>query len=344
MLALALGLGALVWSCESEQTGYDVTLPLIGPMEFDETSCEISGDVCSTDDDCVDEDGFNVGPCTMTLTPIEAITVSLSPSNPSYTLPAFETARWLAPLAVLQNTDTNPIALTTENFQITGGPITLSVRPFSQNGLILGRDANYEPNDLQGAGEPCRFTLDDSATGQDYSDGITACLSAWVKENGAPLEFDIEVTSSAGGAPSASASARSGFGLKQESYTINADDTWSTDQACPGQSSDDVLDAVAEGNDFFSLIDCNERLEFEGGGKTDREISISGVATVYDKCGNQLSTAKLGSAVNDIVLVGPPTPTTPPPPPRSRFKSSPKMSSWSPMSCQSRSREVRRSS
>ena len=87
-LVVAVALSSLLWSCESEQTGYDVTLPLIGPMEFDETSCEVSGDVCSTDNDCFDEDGFNVGPCTKTMEELAAITVpvSLSPSNPSYTL------------------------------------------------------------------------------------------------------------------------------------------------------------------------------------------------------------------------------------------------------------------
>ena len=51
-LVVAVALASLLWSCESEQTGYQLTLPLIGPMEFDETSCEISGDVCSTDNDC----------------------------------------------------------------------------------------------------------------------------------------------------------------------------------------------------------------------------------------------------------------------------------------------------
>jgi len=289
MLLVALGLGALLWSCESEQTGYEVTIPLIGPIEFDETSCEISGDICSTDDDCFDEDGFNVGPCTKTMTPLEPITVavSLSQSSPSYTLPALETANWVSVLAALQRGDHNPISLTTENFSVTGGPVTLSVRPFSRNGLYLGRNAGYEP--VAPSSGSCTFTLDDSSTGEDYSNGIVTCLSEWVAENGAPLEFDIEVTSSGG------AAAKAGFGLKQEdNYLLEGGDTWDTTDPCEEQTDTEFLDAVGEGSDFFDLLTCSG-LSLTGNGSTSHPIQIYGVATVHDPCG-QTATASLGSS------------------------------------------------
>ena len=131
VLVVALGLSALVWSCESEQVGYDVTLPLIGPIDFNETSCEVSGDICSTNDDCFDEDGIPVGPCTKTLTPFEPIevAVALSPSAPSYTFPFdVDTDRWVSPLSVLEAGGESPISLTSANFSVTGGPVTLNVR------------------------------------------------------------------------------------------------------------------------------------------------------------------------------------------------------------------------
>jgi len=301
MLLVALGLGALLWSCEDEQTGYEVAVPLIGPLEFDETSCEVSGDICSTDDDCFDEDGFDVGPCTQTLTELEPITVavSLSPSNPSYTFPTPNTTDWLSTLAVLQNTDTNPIAITMENFSITGGPVTLSVRPFSRNGLILGRDGDYEPV----SPSSCTFTLDDSSTGQDYADGINTCLTDWVRENGAPLQFDMEVTSSAG------ASAKSGFGLKQAGdYSVGGTHTLDPVKECKGNTSEKLLDAADEGSDFFGLLECGG-LAFDGSGTTSAEIEIRGVATIYDRCENELSKGALGGSVfkPEDILVGPGT-------------------------------------
>lgn len=311
MLLITLGLGVLVGSCESEQTGYEVTLPLIGPIEFNQMSCEISEDVCTSDDECVDEDGFFVGPCTQTLTAREpiAVTISHSPSNPSYTLPAFETGRWLAPLAVLQNTDENPIVFATDSFSISGGPVTILVEPFSRNGLYLGRDAGYEPV-LPSTGS-CEFVLDDSSTGQDYSDGISNCLRDWVKENGAPLQFDIRVTSSAGVAASSAglAAAKSGFGLKQESYSITGGGLWDTNDRCEGEVSEEVLEAVAEGGDFFGLLECTNQLQFTGEGWTSEPINIRGVATIYDRCGNNLAFGNLGSAVDStggtFVPIGP---------------------------------------
>lgn len=300
MLLVALGLGALLWSCEDEQTGYEVTIPLIGPVEFDGTSCEISGDVCSTDDDCFDEDGFNVGPCTKTLKKLEPITVavSLSPGTPSYTFPTPNTTDWLSTLAVLQNTDASPITITMENFSITGGPVTLSVEPFSRIGLYLGHDADYVPVSVSS----CTFTLDDSATGQDYADGISTCLTDWVKENGAPLQFDMEVTSSAG------ASAKSGYVSKQNgTYAVDGTHTLDPTKDCEGEASEELLDAAEEGSDFFGLLQCGD-LTFSGSGTTSAEIDIRGVATIYDRCGNELAKGGLGGAFTEPpqdIRVGP---------------------------------------
>jgi hypothetical protein len=128
-LVVAVVLVPLVWSCESEQTGYDVRIPLIGPMEFDETSCEVSGDICSTDDDC-----FDAGPCTKTMEVVEAITVavSLSPGSPSYTLPTLDTSRWIAPFAVQQSGRGFPVDMTMDDFSLQDGPVDISVRIFSR--------------------------------------------------------------------------------------------------------------------------------------------------------------------------------------------------------------------
>ena len=152
LLVVALGLSTLVWSCESEQTGYDVTLPLIGPMEFDEKSCEISDDVCSSDEDCVDENGLFVGPCTKTMEEIEPIVVpvSLSAGSPSYTLGFVDTAPWNS-ILVAQQIATGgmlegiELDMTMDNFSIQGGPITIAVRVFSRVGFIAGRPSTYQP-------------------------------------------------------------------------------------------------------------------------------------------------------------------------------------------------------
>lgn len=290
-LVLAAALAFVLWSCDSEQTGYNVVIPLIGPIEFDETSCEVSGDICSTDDDCFDEDGFNVGPCTDTMTPLEPITVSvsLSPSNPSYTLATPDTAAWIAPFAVQQLSDESlPIRMTMESFSLQGGPVTVSVRIFSRIGLILGQDADYEPV----TPSSCSFTLDTGSTGQDYADGINACLSDWIAENGAPVEFDMEVSSSSGAAL-ATAALKSGFGLKQEQdYLVTGSWTMETENPCEKDYSNEVLEAVEEGNDFFGLLECSD-LSFEGSGTTDQPITISGGAGIWDRCNNFLAVGGL---------------------------------------------------
>jgi hypothetical protein len=292
-----MAVGALMWSCESEQNGYEVALPLIGPTEFDGTSCEGSGDVCSTDAECIDEDGFDDGPCTKTLTPFEPITYSfsLSPGNPSYTFPPVDTSRWVSPLTVLQNADSSPIVITSEGFSVTGGPVTLSVRPFSRLGLIIGQNADYVPV----SPASCTFTLDDGSTADDYTSGISTCLRDWVKQNGVPVEFDVEVSSSAG------AAAKSGIGLKQDgNYTVTGGDSWETDQKCEGQGSYEVLDAVGEGSDFFDALTCNA-LSFSGRGQSSEEIEVFGVAAVFDACGTWLSLGSVGSAIGDRINVGP---------------------------------------
>lgn len=210
-LLVAVSLASLLCGCESEQTGYELTLPLIGPMEFDETSCEISGDICSTDGECFDEDGFNVGPCTKTMEELAAITVpvSLSPSNPSYTLGAlgiFDTAGWTSLFLAQQFSDGElpegaRINMTMDGFSLQGGPVTIAVRIFSKVGLIVGRNADYQPV----TPSSCTFVLEADATGQDYAGGINTYLSDWIAENGGPVDFDMEVTSSEGAAQSAAA-------------------------------------------------------------------------------------------------------------------------------------------
>jgi hypothetical protein len=283
MLVVALGLGALIWSCESEQTGYEVAVPLLGPTEFDETSCEGSGDICSTDDDCFDEDGFNVGPCTKTMEELAAITVpvSLSPSNPSYTLGSVDTAGWTNLFLGQQFADGEVpeqlrIVMTMDNFSLQGGPVTIGVRIFSRVGLIVGRNADYQPV----TPSSCTFTLADGATGQDYADGINTCLSDWISENGSPVEFDMEVTSSEG------AAAKSGFGLKQEGeYMVDGRWDMTSDNQCDWDGTDDVLEAVREGEGFFARLACQD-LTLEGSGQTDQSIGIVGGAAVWDRCGN----------------------------------------------------------
>jgi hypothetical protein len=293
----AIGLSALLGSCESEQTGYEVAVPLIGPIEFSETSCEFSGDVCETDADCEGER------CVPTLEPFEPVTygVSLSPAAPSFTLPPLaDTRGWTSLLVGLQNTDGNPLALTTQNFSVTNGPITLSVRPFSRNGLYFGRDAGYNPQSVS----ECTFTLENSSTGEDYTSGILNCLTAWVRTNGAPLEFDMEVTSSAGAGTFASASPKSGFGPKQQppNYSLVATDNWEpTDMDCRQQVDDAVLDAVGEGADFFEFLNC-ENLMLGGSGMCTQPITLWGVATVYDPCGNT-AVGSLGRSINDSVFI-----------------------------------------
>jgi len=283
-MAIAVALSSLLWSCESEQTGYDVTIPLIGPTEFQETSCEISGDICSTDNDCLDEEEFNVGPCTKTLTPLEPITVqvSLSPGSPSYTLPVPDTASWIAPLAVRTYSDELPISIQMDNFSLEGGPVDISVRIFSRIGRITGRNLDYVPV----TPASCSFTLSDGATGDDFANGIQTCLSDWIGENGAPLEFDIEVTSSEG------AAAKSGFGLKQQGYMLSGRKELSTVNDCEVKKPEDVLEAIKEGGDFFELLECQD-LSFSGSGETKKPIEISGGAVVYDRCGNALARGDL---------------------------------------------------
>jgi len=305
-LVVAVALSSLLWSCESEQTGYDVTLPLIGPMEFDETSCEVSGDVCSTDNDCFDEDGFNVGPCTKTMEELAAITVpvSLSPSNPSYTLGAlgiFDTGGWTNLFLAQQFSDGEVpegarINMTVDGFSIEGGPVTIAVRIFSKVGLIVGRNADYQPV----TPSSCTFTLGDGATGQDYADGINTCLSDWIAENGSPVDFDMEVTSSEGAAQGAAA--KSEFEPKQlESYTVIATWTMASGSQCEYDLADDLLEAVKEGDEFFKLLAC-ENLILEGSGINDQELDLFlGWASVWDPCGER---SRVGFAAAPL-LVGP---------------------------------------
>jgi hypothetical protein len=266
-------------------------------MEFDETSCEISGDVCSTDNDCFDEDGFNVGPCTKTMEELAAITVpvSLSPSNPSYTLGAlgiFDTSGWTALFLAQQFSDGElpegaRINMAMDGFSIEGAPVTIAVRIFSRAGLIVGRNADYQPV----TPSSCTFALASGDTGQDYADRINTCLSDWIAENGAPVDFDMEVTSSQG------ATAKSGFAPKQlESYTVLGTFTMAPGKQCEVDVTDDLLEAVSEAEGFFEQLKC-ENLKVEGSGRNDQILDlIAGGAAIWDACGNFWSVGSFGAA------------------------------------------------
>ena len=300
-LVVAVALASLLWSCESEQTGYQLTLPLIGPMEFDETSCEISGDVCSTDNDCFDEDEFNVGPCTETMEELAAITVpvSLSPSNPSYTLGSsgiFDTAGWTSLFLAQQFSDGEvpegaQINMTMDGFSLEGGPVTIAVRVFSKIGLIVGRNADYQPV----TPSSCTFVLESDATGQDYADGINTCLSDWIAENGAPVDFDMEVTSSEGAAQIALA--KSGFNPKQLlSSTVLGTFTIAPGKQCQVDVTQDLLDAVSEAEGFFERLTCGD-LAVQGSGRNDQILDlIAGGAAIWDACGSFWSVGAFGAA------------------------------------------------
>jgi hypothetical protein len=300
-LFVAVALASLLWSCESEQTGYAVTIPLIGPMEFDETSCEFSGDICSTDDDCFDEDGFNVGPCTKTMENLEPITVqvSLSPSSPSYTLGVVDTGPWTGilasqRLAAEKGLEGIRIDMTMDNFSIQGGPVLIVVDIFSRVGLIAGRPATYDPVERPGS---CEFVLNDESVGQDYADNINTCLSDWISLHGAPVEFDMRVTSSA--ATASSLAAKSGFVTKQlDDYNLMGFYGMSTNKDCDTERAKDVLDPIREGEGFFAELTC-ENLTLTGTGNTAQDLDeIYGYADVWDRCGNWASAVLLKTSLS----------------------------------------------
>ena len=278
VLVVALGLGALLSSCESEQTGYEVSVPLLGPIEFDEKQCSFSEEVCSDDNDCPAGES-----CAKVMAALEPITVpvSLSPSNPSYSLSFADTAGWTNLFIAQQFAggelpEELQIVMTMDSFSLQGGPVTISVRIFSRVGLIVGRDVGYQPVPPSS----CTFTLDDSSTGQDYADGINTCLNDWIAENGAPIDFDMEVTSSQ------SVAAKSGFGPKQlEEYSVDGRWDMVSNNQCDYDGTDDVLEAVREGEGFFAQLAC-ENLALKGSGQTDQDIGIVGGAAVWDPCGN----------------------------------------------------------
>ena len=279
MLVVALGLGALLWSCESQQTGYEVAIPLLGPTEFDEKRCDFSEELCEDDNDCPAGES-----CTKVMEELAAITVpvSLSPSNPSYTLSSVDTAGWTNLFMAHQFADGEVpegarINMRMDSFSLSGAPVTIGVRIFSRVGLIAGRNAAYEPV----TPSSCTFTLQSGATGQDYADGINTCLSAWISENGSPVEFDMEVTSSQG------AATKSGFGNKQlEEYMVDGDWTMASDSQCDLDGTDDVLEAVKEGEGFFAQLACQD-LTLNGLGRTDQNLDIIvGGALIWDRCGN----------------------------------------------------------
>lgn len=287
----AIGLMALLWSCESEQVGYDVSIPLLGPTEFQQTSCEDSGDLCTSDDECFDEDGFFVGPCTKTMKELGAITVpvSLSPSNPSYTLGAEDTSGWTTLFLAQQFADGElpegaRTVMTMDGFSLQGAPVTIGVRIFSRIGLIAGRPTSYQPV----TPSSCTFALDDASTGEDYADGINTCLSDWIADNGAPLDFDMEVSSSFG------AAANLGVGQKQLEQALVGTFEMLSGSPCDYQVTDEVLDAVKEGEDFLAGLACGG-LRVSGTATTEQDLDlIAGGALIWDSCGDE-TTASFGA-------------------------------------------------
>jgi len=277
-LVAAVVLVPLSWSCESEQTGYEVAIPLLGPIEFDAKQCDFSEEPCVDNSDCSAGES-----CTEVMESLAPITVpvSLSPSNPSYTLAFEDTAGWTSLFVAQQFANGQlpeelRVIMSMDSFSLQGGPVTISVRISSRVGLIVGRDADYQPV----TPSSCTFTLDGSSVGQDYADGINTCLDDWIAENGAPIDFDMEVTSSQG------AASKSGFGDKQlEEYTVDGRWNMRSDNQCDYDGTDDVLDAVREGEGFFAQLSC-EDLTLEGSGQTDQDIAIVGGAAVWDRCGN----------------------------------------------------------
>jgi hypothetical protein len=274
-------------SCSgSDQVGYDVKINLIAPVETNAADPR----------------------------PDIVVPVALSPSNPSYDLGFIDTGRWTSDLrreATLRGQGASPgFDMSMGQFSFTAdGTVDFLVRVFSRNGYISGRDRSYVPT----TPASCSFTLDPgTATGSDYASNINQCLSDWVTENGVPLRFDMQVTSS-GVSPSAAA-LKSGFATKATASDYKFDGEWNMGSSgcdeekdpdcCDGAIDDqDVLDAVRDGSDFFGVLDC-ATLTVKGEGTIDKSqkpeedpvvnlTDIGGGADIYDACGNHLSTATM---------------------------------------------------
>lgn len=261
---VAVGFMAALLSCSSsDQVGYDVKINLIPPTETNAQN---------------------------PLPSIE-VPVSLSPSNPMYSL-GFVDYRWPAGLnrEAARRGDGLPAGfdMSMDQFALTGdGTVDFVVRVLSQTGYISGRDRNYVPV----SPPSCSFTLDpNTATGADYAQNINQCLSDWLVENGVPQQFDMEVT--AFGASASAAAIKSGFATKATAtnWGLSGMLLMAGPSECDAENDEEVLDAVKEGEDIFGLLDCRT-LEVTGEGTTSVSAEITGRADIWDACDQHLSWA-----------------------------------------------------
>lgn len=252
MLVLASSCG------ESEQNGYEVAIPLLQPIEFEE----------------------------MEELPAIQMPISLSATNPTQRL--FVNAPEWTNLFLAQQfaegdvPEGQRINMAMRNTSFQGDPVTISVLVESKAGLIVGRPTDYVPT----TPSACTFDLDSSSSGDDYAQGINDCLAAWIDENGSPVDFDMQVTATPR-STSALASLTPSVGPKQNQGSFSYSGEWemSSENECEVDGTDDVLEAIEEGSDFFELLECSD-LELTGVGTTDYPIDIVGAAAVWDACGN----------------------------------------------------------
>jgi hypothetical protein len=289
---VAVGFLALLFSCSgSDQVGYDVKLDFIPPTETN--AADPLPDI--------------------------VVPVALSPSNPSYNLGVVDTLKWTSDLrreAQKRRNGMEPgFAMSMDELSFTAdGSVDFSVRVFSRNGYVSGRNRGYVPT----SPTSCSFTLDpNTATGAEYAGNINQCLSDWISENGVPMRFDVEVTSL--GASPATAATKAGFTRKgtATAYDFRGNYRMSSPKCdegpcCDGDADDqDVLGAVEEGGDIFGLLNCST-LVLTGEGTIDPSqdpedpvvnINAFGGADIWDACGTRLS----GATMVDTDLEGPGT-------------------------------------
>jgi len=252
---------------------------------------------CSGEDQAGYDVKFDVIPPTPTngQDPLPAVSaqIALSETNPSYTLGGNDTSGWTGMLNAeeQQRRDGGQpgFVMSMEDFSFEAdGTVDFFVRVLSRIGRITGRPLGYTPV----SPPSCSFTLEPAgATGQDYADNVNQCLSDWILENGVPVEFDMEVTSAAAGG----SLPKSGFATKATSSFYLFSGRWEleSNNPCDWGFSDEVLDAIIEGDDFFGVLEC-DTLALSGQGRVDAPIDyIAGGADIWDACGNYLSHATL---------------------------------------------------
>jgi hypothetical protein len=270
---LAVGLAGLMWSCSSSnQNGYEVEIPVI--------------------------DAPNLNGQEKTLPPI-SVPVSLSESNPSYDLGFAQTRGYAGLLRTLRAGDgSSPLIMSMDGLSFQAdGTVDFFVRVFSRIGRISGRPLDYQPVNPAS----CTFTLDPntaSDAGSEYANNVSQCVADWIRENGVPYEFDMQVTSAGAGGSLPAAVAKSGFVKKANAsfYLFSGNWNMRSENPCDFGLDLEVLDAVIEGEDFFGLLDCGT-LGLAGVGNTDSIIVIAGGASIWDACGNELNYAELPATV-----------------------------------------------